>query len=113
VINASEIFSGCTNRLMLDKAKHSFYGTGVLGIPYKYSIKAGEVMKQISRKSLKNNFRDAMVITMCSETKLPLFTLNDDRYSGLSKIFNIKLIKKEFIIQNNFPEVIFKKAKIS
>ncbi len=50
VINASEIFSGCTSQNMLDKAKYSFYGVGVLGIPYKYSFTIGDVMRQIKKK---------------------------------------------------------------
>lgn len=50
VINASEIFSGCINNKMRESAKHSFYGIGVLGIPFKYSLSIGEVLKKIKKK---------------------------------------------------------------
>ncbi|MDQ3019984.1 MAG: hypothetical protein M3R36_05365 [Bacteroidota bacterium] len=50
VINAAEIFSGCTTPIMKESAKHSFYGVGVLGIPYKYSFRIGEVLEQIKKK---------------------------------------------------------------
>jgi hypothetical protein len=52
VINASEIFAGCSSESMKQKAKHSFYGSGVLGIPFKYSVKAGEVIRAIKKKIL-------------------------------------------------------------
>lgn len=50
VINASEIFAGCSTKSMQEKAKHAFYGSGVLGIPYKYSVRAGEVINRIKKK---------------------------------------------------------------
>lgn len=50
VVNTSEIFSGCSDKNMLENAKHSFYGVGVLGIPYRYSFTIAEVMKQIKKK---------------------------------------------------------------
>lgn len=112
VINASEIFAGCSTKKMLENAKHSFYGVGVLGIPYKYSSTIGEVMKTVKKKNLNNNLRDALIITMCAETKLPIFTSNEIRYKELSKIFKVKLISKEIIIKCNTSEMIFKKAKI-
>lgn len=49
---------------------------------------------------------------MCLETKLPIFTLNEDKYYDLSKAFKIKLINKKLITQNNSPEIIFQKVKI-
>ena len=51
VINASEIFYGCTNENQLEKAKHSFFGTGVLGIPYKYSYRIGEIIKKLNQEN--------------------------------------------------------------
>lgn len=51
VINASEIFAACSSKKMLENAKHSFYGVGVLGIPYKYSFMISEVMKMVKKKS--------------------------------------------------------------
>ena len=112
VINASEIFYGCAGNSQREKAKHSFYGTGVLGIPYKYSLRIGEVLKKIEERKLKNTYRDAVITAVCMETKLPFLTLNEKKYSQLSGIFKLKLISKECIIQNNSPEIIFKKAKI-
>jgi predicted nucleic acid-binding protein len=50
VINAAEIFSGCTSPEMTENSKHAFYGVGVLGIPYKYSLRIGEVMKHVKKK---------------------------------------------------------------
>lgn len=50
VINSSEIFSGCSDKNMLENAKRSFYGVGVLGIPYRYSFMIAEVMIQIKKK---------------------------------------------------------------
>lgn len=112
VINASEIFAGCTRKSQIEKAKHSFYGTGVLGIPYKYSLRIGDIIKKIEEEKLNNSLRDAVMTAVCTETKLPLFTLNENKYSQLTGSFNLKIISKEIIIQNNSPEVIFKKAKI-
>ena len=112
VINASEIFYGCTNEIQLEKAKHSFYGTGVLGIPYKYSLSIAEVSRTINSAKLINSFRDAVVTAICKETRLPLFTLNTNRYIELFRIYGVKLISKELIEKNNSSEIIFKKAKI-
>ena len=50
VINASEIFSVCPNAKMIDGAKHSFYGVGVLGIPFRYSLTIAEVSRKIKKK---------------------------------------------------------------
>ncbi len=112
VINASEIFYGCANEIQLENAKHSFYGTGVLGIPYKYSLTIAEVSGKINSEKLNNNLRDAIVTAICKETKLPMFTLNTDRYKDLFRIYGMKLISKEAIEKNNSSEIILKKAKI-
>lgn len=112
VLNASEIFAGCKGKFQIEKAKHSFFGTGVLGIPYKYSFRIGEIIKKIESGKLNNSYRDAVITAVCVETKLPLLTLNENKYSQLSALFKLKLISKEIIIQNNSPEVIFKKAKL-
>lgn len=112
VINASEIFSVCSTKKRIENAKRSFLGVSILGIPFRYSVTAGKIMRRINDKKLKNTFRDSLIITMCAETKLPLFTLNESRYKNLSDYFKVKLISKEIIIQNNSPEIIFKKAKI-
>ena len=112
VVNASEIFAGSNRKSQIEKAKHSFFGTGVLGIPYKYSYRIGEIIKKIESGKLNNSYRDAVITAVCLETKLPLLTLNEYKYSQLSALFKLKLISKEIIIRNNSPEVIFKKAKI-
>ena len=51
VINASEIFSECSDEKMLFKAKNSFEKIGILGIPFRYSVKIGELMKVIKKKT--------------------------------------------------------------
>ncbi len=112
VLNASEIFYGCENEQQLEKAKHSFYGTGVLGIPYKYSLTIADVLRNIESENLKNTFRDAVVTAICIETRLPMFTLNTKRYKNLFRIFKLKLISKDVIEKNNSSEIILNKAKI-
>lgn len=52
VINASEIFSGCTNKAELDNVKNSFTGINILGIPFRYSLKIGEILQLIKKKIL-------------------------------------------------------------
>jgi predicted nucleic acid-binding protein len=112
VLNASEIFYGCRGNRQLNNAKYSFYGTGMLGIPYKYSYKIAEVLKIIEKNNLHNSYRDAVITAVCSETKLPLVTLNEMKYKSLFKSSGLKLIKKDIIIRFSNPEIIFNKAKI-
>ncbi|MEO6694822.1 MAG: hypothetical protein ABIY50_08760 [Ignavibacteria bacterium] len=112
VVNASEIFSRCSSKEEIEVAKKYFLGVSVLGIPFRYSVTAGEILKETEIKSNSSNLRDSLIMTMCVETKLPMITLNENRYIHLSERFNVKLISKEIIIQNNSPEIIFKKAKI-
>lgn len=50
VINASEIFSECSGKRAILKAKKSFVDIGIMGIPFRYSLKIGEVMKVIKKK---------------------------------------------------------------
>ncbi|MBK8551893.1 MAG: hypothetical protein IPL53_12825 [Ignavibacteria bacterium] len=50
VINASEIFSECSGKRAILKAKTAFEDIGILGIPFRYSLKTGEVMKVIKKK---------------------------------------------------------------
>ncbi len=50
VVNASEIFSGCHNMKMKESAKRSFDKIGVLGIPFRYSLSIGEVLKKVKKK---------------------------------------------------------------
>ncbi len=51
VVNASEIFSECENPKMLEEAKNLFKDVGILGIPFRYSLKIGEVIKSIKKKN--------------------------------------------------------------
>lgn len=50
VINASEIFSECSNMKMKENARRTFHEVGVLGIPFRYSLSIGEVLKKIKKK---------------------------------------------------------------
>jgi len=52
VINASEIFSYCLNKREIELAKKSFSGINVLGIPFRYSLKIGEIFGLIKKKIL-------------------------------------------------------------
>ena len=112
VVNASEVFSRCSSKEEIELTKKCFLGVSVLGIPFRYSVTAGEILRETEIKSNSHNLRDSLIMTMCVETKLPMITLNENRYKHLSERFNVKLIRKEIIIQNNSPEIIFKKAKI-
>jgi len=102
VINASEVFARCETKEQEEKAKQSFFGSGVLGIPYKYSHTIGRLIKD------KVNYRDACVITMILETKLPVVSFTDtalqDEYS---KRFGIKFIQPQTIQKYNTPQLIF------
>ena len=51
VINASEIFSECHDEKMIVKAKKSLEKIGILGIPFRYSVKIGELVKVIKKKT--------------------------------------------------------------
>lgn len=52
VINASEMFSMYSNKSELDHVKNSFTGINILGIPFRYSIKIGEILRLIKKKIL-------------------------------------------------------------
>ncbi len=112
VINAAEIFSLCKDKKEIEKAKISMSEINILGIPFRYSPGIGEVIKTINKKISGNTIRDAIVIAMCMETKLPFFTSKRNRYKDIPEFFNIKFINREIIINNNSAELIFKKANI-
>ncbi|MBL8008485.1 MAG: hypothetical protein JNJ56_13240 [Ignavibacteria bacterium] len=112
VLNAAEIFSGCENKIQTEKAKNSFFGSSVLGIPYKYSLSSGEILRKIRQKKLKNTYRDALIVSLCKETNLPFLSLNAEKYRDLFRIFGIRTISRELIIHYKSPEEIFNKAKI-
>ena len=50
VINASEIFSECKSPKAEDEAKRLFADVGILGIPFRYSLKIGKAMRIIKKK---------------------------------------------------------------
>ncbi len=50
VINASEIFSDMTGKRKIDSAKIMFDEIGILGIPFRYSLKIGDVMNAVKKK---------------------------------------------------------------
>jgi len=52
VINASEIFSDCKSNKDTELAKNSFNGVNILGIPFRYSVKIGEIHRLIKKKIL-------------------------------------------------------------
>ena len=100
VINASEVFSECETKEQEEKAKQSFFGSGVLGIPYKYSHTIGKLLKD------KINYRDALMLTMLIETKLPIvsFTNMKDEYA---ERYGIKIIQPQAVQKYNTPQLIF------
>lgn len=102
VINASEVFAKCSSKQQEENAKQAFFGSGVLGIPYKYSHTIGKLLKD------NMNYRDAFMTAILIETKLPIvsFTNMDSDYSGK---YGIKIIQPQVILKNNSPQAIFKK----
>ena len=52
VMNVSEVLAACPNKKTSDKALNAFFGISVLGIPYKYSVKIAEVLREIKKKAL-------------------------------------------------------------
>ena len=51
VINVSEVFSEHSGKRKLSIAKKSIENVGILGIPFRYSLKIAEVMNVIKKKS--------------------------------------------------------------
>lgn len=102
VINASEVFAECKTKEQEEIAKQAFFGSGVLGIPYKYSHTIGKLLKQ------NINYRDAMMLTIVIETKLPIVSFTDkERQNELSKKFGIKFVQPQVIQKYNTPQLIF------
>lgn len=112
VINAAELFSGFSGKRAAEKVKRSLIDVGVLGIPFRYSLKIADMMKVIEKFKTGNNIRDAVILAMCAETRLPILTSNESRYKELAKKFKVKIISEEIVRNNTSPELIFKKAKI-
>lgn len=50
VVNASEVFAMAKSSEDEEEVKKLFHGVGVLGIPFRYSVKIGEVMRVIKKK---------------------------------------------------------------
>lgn len=112
VVNASEVFEKCFTPRKLEKAKKSFYGINILGIPFRYSLGISQVTRKITKKNLKITLRDAIVTAMCRETGLPLLSLNDSGYRKFANIVSLQLINKDLILHNSSPEEVLRKAKI-
>ncbi len=107
VINASEVFAQCNSKLEEENAKQSFFGTGVLGIPYKYSHTIGKLLKE------KMNTREAYMMAMVIETKIPIVSFKyKDTQEEYSKKFGIKFIQPQTIQKYNTPQLIFRNSKI-
>ncbi|MBS1518246.1 MAG: hypothetical protein JSS91_09185 [Bacteroidetes bacterium] len=45
-------------------------------------------------------------MAMCIETRLPLLSLNNEKYEKAAEIMKIKLIDKDKIVKNNSPDKI-------
>lgn len=112
VINAAELFSGFSGKKASEKVKRSLVDVGILGIPFRYSISIADMMKATDKYGTGNNLRDAVILAMCAETRLPILTSNESRYKELAKKFKVKIISEETVRNNTSPELIFKKAKI-
>ncbi|MEO8665206.1 MAG: hypothetical protein ABI462_06895 [Ignavibacteria bacterium] len=54
VINASELFSECKSPKMIENTKKMFGNVGILGIPFRYSLKISEAMREIKKKNRKH-----------------------------------------------------------
>lgn len=50
VLNVSEVLAACPDKKASDIALKAFYGISVLGIPYRYSIKISEILREIKKK---------------------------------------------------------------
>lgn len=81
---------------MISKAKRSITGVNLLGMPYRYSEKLGKALGYCLKNG-EGSYRDALVVTMCSETKLPLLTFDKERYLSLSRKFGVKLFDRKAI----------------
>lgn len=112
VICASELFEMSGSKRMIKKIKDSFWGINILGIPFRYSERIGEVSRNLKKEGVKYSLRDSIIAAMCLETKLPLLTSVKKKYKIYSEIFGLQLINKNLILQNNNPEIIYRKANI-
>lgn len=50
VLNVSEVLAACPDKRTSQKALKAFYGISVLGIPYRYSVKIADVLREIKKK---------------------------------------------------------------
>jgi len=100
VINASEVFAKCSSKQQEENAKQAFFGSGVLGIPYKYSHTIGKLLKD------EVNYRDACMISILIETKLPIVSFTNMK-SEYAEKYGIKIVQPQIIQQYNTPQLIF------
>lgn len=112
VINASEIFEHCRTKSEIEKAKISFSGINILGIPFRYSLGISEIIKKIKKRRIRISLRDAVVMSVCIQARLPMLALNEKRYLKYSDIISLQLINKKLILHNSSSEEILRKAKI-
>lgn len=105
VINASEVFSVCKTKKQEETAKQAFFGSGVLGIPYKYSHTIGKLLKE------KIELRDAVVCAIALETKLPIVSFTEEK-AEMFKRTGIKFLHPHIIQKYKNPQLIFKKANL-
>lgn len=112
VINAAEIFEECHSNDEIEKAKLSFNGINILGIPFRYSLGISETIKKIKKRRIRISLRDAVIISVCIQARLPMLALNDKKYFRYSDIVSLQLINKKLILHNSSSEEILRKAKI-
>lgn len=112
VINAAELFSQYAGKKAAGELKRSLNAVSILGIPFRYSLSIAEIMREIEKSKSNNSLRDAVVLSMCMETRLPILTSNENRYKDLAKKFKVKIISEDLLRNNTSPELILKKAKI-
>jgi len=112
VINAAELLEDCNTKTEIEMAKKSFSDINILGIPFRYSLGISETVKKIKANKLRINFRDAVVMSLCIQARLPVLALNEKKYLKYSDIVGLQLINKKLILHNSSSEEILRKAKI-
>ena len=102
VINATELFSLSDNEADKSNIKSSLFGTGVLGIPYKYSETAGKLMNDYKGFTL----REYMIGALLLETKLPVisFSYNEVKFYEMT---GIKFINAATVLELSSAKQIF------
>jgi predicted nucleic acid-binding protein len=102
VINAAELFSLSDNETDKANIKSSLFGTGVLGIPYKYSERAGKLMNEFKGFSL----REYMIGALLLETKLPVISFSN-KEAKFYEATGIKVINASAVLKLDTAKQIF------